>query len=93
MAADFESEPAPSTNVNPDFPYAALIGVLLWIARMTRPDIQLAVTLLASHMSNFTDYHIKAAKRTLSYLKGTSELGLHTIDMQRQEFRFKEMRS
>jgi transposase InsO family protein len=81
MASDFESEPAPKDNVNPDFPYAALIGVLLWIARMTRPDIQLAVTLLASHMSSFTEYHIKAAKRTLAYLKGTESLGLHITKM------------
>ena len=77
MASDFDSEPVPNDNKNPDFPYSAIIGVLLWIARMTRPDIQLAVTLLASHTKNFTDYHVKQAKRTLSYLKGTSELGLH----------------
>ena len=77
MASDFDSEPVADENINPDFPYSALIGVLLWIARMTRPDIQLAVTLLASHTKKFTEYHVKQAKRTLSYLKGTSELGLH----------------
>ena len=88
MASDFDSEPAPKDNVNPNFPYAALIGVLLWITRMTRPDIQVAVTLLASHMSNFTEYHIKQAKRVLSYLKGTSELGLH-ITKQKEPFDLK----
>jgi len=77
MSSDFDSAPAPEDHVNPDFPYAALIGVLLWIARMTRPDIQLAVTLLASHMAKFTQYHIKAAKRVLGYLKETSDIGLH----------------
>ena len=43
---------------------------------MTRPDILVAVTLLASHTKNFTKYHIKAAKRVLQYLKGTKNLGL-----------------
>ena len=81
MASDFDSSPLPADHVNPDFPYAALIGVLLWITRMSRPDIQLAVTLLASHMSKFTEYHIKAAKRVLTYLKGTADLGLHIKKM------------
>ena len=77
MASDFDTAAVPEDHVNPDFPYSALIGVLLWITRMTRPDIQVAVTLLASHMSKFNEYHIKAAKRVLAYLKGTTELGIH----------------
>jgi len=77
MSPDFDTIAVPEDHVNPDFPYSALIGVLLWITRMTRPDIQVAVTLLASHMSKFNEYHIKAAKRVLAYLKGTTELGIH----------------
>ena len=53
----------------------------MWLTRMTRPDIMLSVTLLASHMTNFTDFHIKAAKRVLQYVKGTMDLGLHIKKM------------
>ena len=76
MSADFDSSPLSADHVNPDFPYSGIIGTLIWIARISRPDILNAVTLLASHSGSFCDRHIKEAKRVLAYLKGTEDYGL-----------------
>ena len=76
MISDFDSTPLPPEHTNPDFPYAGIIGTLMWIARNTRPDILTAVTLLASHNNRFGDYHIKQAKRVLAYLKSTKDYGV-----------------
>ena len=79
MISDFDSTPLPPEHINPDFPYAGIIGTLMWIARNTRPDILTAVTLLASHNNRFGDYHIKQAKRVLAYLKSTKEYGVTSL--------------
>ena len=66
----------PTTNVNPAFAYRSLLGILLWIARTTRPDIYFAVVLLCSCAANFNTECVTAAKRVLRYLKGTRSHGL-----------------
>ena len=53
------------------FPYARLIGSLMWLARAARPDIMYAVNRCASFTSNPGPTHIITAKRILRYLKGT----------------------
>jgi hypothetical protein len=59
-----------------NIPYKQLIGSLLYIARMTRPDITFAVSLLSRFMANPGRIHWEAAKRVLKYLKGTKEMKL-----------------
>ena len=58
------------------FPYAELVGSLLWLARTCRPDIIYAVNQLGSHTKHPSGVHVTAAKRVLRYLKGTKSMGL-----------------
>lgn len=57
-------------------PYREIIGGLLYLARMTRPDISYAVTLLARFMSNPGRIQWEAAKRLLRYVEGTKKMAL-----------------
>jgi hypothetical protein len=52
--------------------YARAIGALMYIMLGTRPDIAYAISVCSRYMGNPTAAHIKAAKRILRYLKGTS---------------------
>jgi hypothetical protein len=52
-------------------PFRMLIGLLLYIANGTRPDICYSVNLLAQVMHNPGRIHWEAAKRIVRYLKGT----------------------
>ena len=77
MVSDFAAPPRTPTDSGAwlAFDYPSLIGSLLWIARMTRPDILFAVITLSAFMKTFTNLHIDAAKRILRYLKGTLSYG------------------
>jgi hypothetical protein len=48
----------------------------MWCAVSTRPDLGFAAGYLSRFNSNPTVEHLKAAKRVLTYLKGTLALGL-----------------
>jgi hypothetical protein len=52
-------------------PYKCLVGSLLYVARMTRPDVSFAVALLSRFMANPGRIHWEAAKKVLRYLKRT----------------------
>jgi len=52
-------------------PYLQIIGVLLWISRVSRPDISYAVGVLSRYSSNPSMRHYYAALGVLKYLKGT----------------------
>lgn len=56
--------------------YPVIVGKLLWLANSTRPDLSLAVSVLARHMREPSQEHYKAAQRVLSYLNSTRDLGL-----------------
>jgi hypothetical protein len=58
------------------YPYASLVGSLLYLAVCTRPDISHAVGALARFMSAPRTAHWTAAKGVLKYLAGTSSYGL-----------------
>ncbi len=58
------------------FPYASLIGELMWIASNVRPDILFATQVLSSYLLKPRDIHVTAAKRILRYLRETKDLGL-----------------
>ena len=59
------------------FPYAQLIGELLWIAMNARPDITFAVVTLSRFLKAPRLVHWTAAKRVVRYLLGTKDLALN----------------
>ncbi len=58
------------------FPYGQVVGQLLWISVMTRPEISYTVGQLAKFISKFGKSHVDAAKHCLRYLKGTMHMGI-----------------
>lgn len=60
----------------PPFPYANLVGELLWLLTNARPDIAFSVQVLARFLQRPKEIHWTAAKRVLRYLKGTMDLSL-----------------
>lgn len=55
--------------------YKELVGALLWVARMDRPDIQAAVSILCRFTANPSKRHLKALRGVLAYLSGTKDYG------------------
>lgn len=56
--------------------YRALIGGLLYVMSMTRPDLTFAVISASRHSANPGKPHWKAARLILAYLAGTPQHGL-----------------
>ena len=56
--------------------YHQIIGVLLWIARTTRPDILFITGLLARFQQCPTVRHYGAAKHVIRYLIGMAKYGI-----------------
>jgi len=54
--------------------YKGLIGFLLYLTTSI-PDIMFVVCLCSQFQSCLKDLHLKAAKRILKYLKGTTSMG------------------
>ena len=54
--------------------YQQIIGMLIYAAIGTRPDIAFVATRLSRFNNNPTEEHIKYARYVLRYLKGTKEL-------------------
>jgi hypothetical protein len=66
----------PGDELADDFPFIEAVGVLLWIARVCRPEIIYAVNQLGAHSKNPNKTHITACKRVFRYLKGTRNNGI-----------------
>jgi hypothetical protein len=56
--------------------YREMIGSLMYLSVMTRPDITYAVTTLSQHLEAPSSTHLQAARRVIRYLKGTKSLRL-----------------
>ena len=56
--------------------YRSLIGILNYLANVTRPDSSIAVHQCARFLSNLKLSHDKAVKRITKYLKGTKDIGI-----------------
>ncbi|KAL2245081.1 UNVERIFIED_CONTAM: Retrovirus-related Pol polyprotein from transposon TNT 1-94 [Sesamum indicum] len=63
--------------LGPEVPYLSAIGVLMYLANNTRPDIAFSVNLLARYSSTPTKRHWNGVKHVLRYLRGTSDMGLY----------------
>lgn len=70
--------PLSDSNINElkTLPYRRLVGLMMYIAIGSRPDIALAVQKLCQFLSCYNYEHWEAAKRLLRYLKGTRNLRL-----------------
>jgi hypothetical protein len=55
-------------NSSQSFPYPAIVGSLLYLAVVTRPDLMFAVGVLTHHLKSPTYASCKAACRVLNYL-------------------------
>ena len=64
------------------FPLRTLIGKVLYLARMTRPDLLLAVSVLSRFVDKPGLRHAQAAKVLLAYIAGTIDQGI-TLDVER----------
>ena len=56
--------------------FKSLVGSLRYLT-CTRPDILYAIGVVSPYMENPTTTHLKAAKRILQYIKGTTNFGLY----------------
>jgi transposase InsO family protein len=56
------------------FPYASVVGGLLWLALISRPDIAAAVVKCARFVAGPGPEHVKAAKGVMRYLAGTRDM-------------------
>ena len=68
-----DSEGAPASGV---FNYAAIVGMLLYLSRHSRPDNAFAIHQCACYMFQPTQKHELALIRIRRYLKGTMDKGL-----------------
>ena len=56
--------------------YRALVGSLIYLQQVTRPDISFATNLLAQKMANPTKYHYELGLKVIRYLKKTQDFTL-----------------
>ena len=56
--------------------YREIVGAILYIATVCRPDVAVAVGLLSRALEHPTAKCLEAARRVLHYLRGTREIGL-----------------
>lgn len=59
-----------------NLPYRQLIGTVMFVATLTRPDISYATSYLSQYLDRPTKSLWIQAKRVLRYLKGTMNIGL-----------------
>jgi hypothetical protein len=86
--------PSPATsgtNLHDDkevkFPLRELVGSLLYVSVICRPDISWAVQKVARVASKPTAAGVGAAKRIVKYLKGTPNWGIHYSPRNESTFR------
>ena len=57
-------------------PYREVVGSLLFLAMVSRPDIAYAVGIASRYLDNHDEAHWNAVKHILRYIKGTRNFGL-----------------
>ena len=77
MSPSFDENNFTKGKVVKDFPWRSLIGGLNWVVSAARPDIAVAVSILARYNNaETTTTMIRAAKRVLRYLRTTKHVGV-----------------
>ncbi|ELR23424.1 reverse transcriptase [Acanthamoeba castellanii str. Neff] len=64
------------TKQHDTFEYHSAIGMLLYLAHASRPDILFPVAYLSRFANNFGPEHVTAVKRIMRYLAGTANLAI-----------------
>ena len=59
-----------------EFPYRAAIGMLMYLATSTRPDLAVVVGQLSRFVAHPHTKHIGTLKRALQYVAGTLRNGI-----------------
>jgi len=74
----FEALPATDEEgqIAKEFRYREIVGSLLYLSTIARPDISHAIGTLCRSMSKWNSKHIAAAEHILRYVKGTNTLAL-----------------
>jgi len=65
-------------------PYRQLVGKLLYLAVLTRPDISFSVSLVSKFLESHSESHWKYCKRILRYIKGTNNFGIYYRKTEKQ---------
>lgn len=71
MEVNLKLDRADQNCLNQEIPYQKLIGSLMYLCVLTRPDISFAVSFMSQYNNCFDNEHWNYAKRILKYLKGT----------------------
>ena len=69
-------KPKGQEEILKDIPYQEIIGCLLYLSQVTRPDIAYIVNSLSRYNSQPTNEHWVALKRVMRYLKATMHMKL-----------------
>jgi len=72
-AVDLGAEPL---NAEDHYLFQQIIGTLMYLMLLTRPDIAFAIQWLAQAIAKPYPLHLTAAKKLLQYLKGTKRLAI-----------------
>jgi hypothetical protein len=75
-SSTFRSAPIQPNSLAENFSLYEIVGMLIWLMRISRPDICFAVSKLAQDCSNPTPESFTAAGRLLRYLASTPSYGL-----------------
>ena len=69
------AEPSEGSSANKS-EYMSIVGSLIYLSVISRPDIAYAVSRAGQAMANPTAEDFQAVKRILRYLQGTKEIGI-----------------
>lgn len=74
-------------KIESKYPFRQLVGSLLFLSTVTRPDIAYAVGIVSRFLEKPGEDHVKAGKRILRYLKGTEKFGiLYSVKRREEDF-------
>lgn len=76
MEINLKLEKSQNSCCDNKYPYRQLVGSLMYLAVLTRPDIAYSVNYLSQFNNSYDETHWKHLKRILKYLKGTKNYGL-----------------
>lgn len=76
MEVNLKLEKAVNDNCGETYPYQQLIGSLMYLSVLTRPDISYSVSFWSQYNTCFSETHWRHLKRLLRYLQKTKHFGL-----------------